>query len=322
MYAVVIENGHLYYKERPDPLPTANEILVQVVTASINGADLLQLKGLYPAPDGPKDIPGLDLAGTVIAVGSNVREFLVGDRIMALVPAGAQAELALVDQAHCIKLADSIGFDQAGGFMEVFMTAYDALEVSGAFQEPKSILITGAAGGVGTALVQISHLLGSNRVVASTRNLEFTNQLMELGAETVCGPESEENYGPYDIIIELIGGDKISSHLEMLSNEGSLVLIGVSAGSKVQLNVLTLMNKRTKMIGRTLRARSRSEKAAIVKQVQETLIPHFQTGKIKVPIAGIYPMDRPDRAYGAFAEGKKFGKILLTTEASLVSVSS
>lgn len=320
MNAVVIENGHLHFKERPDPLPSANEILIQVITASLNGADLLQLKGLYPPPaDAPQDIPGLDLAGNVIAVGSNVRDYLVGDRIMALVSGGAQAELALADFSHCIKLPDSVSFVQAGGFMETFLTAYDALKIASAFDSPKSILVTGAAGGVGTSAIQLA-ALNSHRVVASTRHIDFATELQSLGAEVVCEPSSEESHGPYDVIIELIGGSNIVEHLNMLTSEGVLVLIGVSAGSKIELNVLTLMNKRAKLIGRTLRSRTRSEKAILIKELQEVVFPHFASGKIKVPIAGIYPMQRPDRAYGAFAQGKKLGKILLTTEDSLVTI--
>ena len=168
MQAIVIEDGRLAWRERPDPAPGDHELLVAVRAAGVNGADLAQRRGAYPAPPGwPPDIPGLEMAGEVVAAGARVTRFAPGDRVMALVGGGAQATLATVDEAHALAVPVGVAWPEAGGFMEVYATAFDALFAQAGLALGERILVTGAAGGVGCAGVQLAAIAGAH-VVAST----------------------------------------------------------------------------------------------------------------------------------------------------------
>src|SRR5271165_5195873 len=196
MHAVVAADGGLGYEERPDPVPGDTELLVAVAAAGINGADLIQRRGAYPAPPGaPPDIPGLEMAGLVVAVGRQVTRFFPGDRVMALVGGGAQATMATVDETHALGVPDGLGWPEAGGFPEVFATAYDALWRRCDLTVGERVLVTGAAGGVGTAGVQLAVAAGA-RVVASVRDPACREAVADLGAELVIDPAAVSAHGP------------------------------------------------------------------------------------------------------------------------------
>ena len=188
MYAVVIDEGSLRWEQRPDPEPGDHELVVAVRAAGVNGADLSQRAGRYPAPPGwPQDVPGLEMAGEVAAVGARVTRFAVGDRVMALVGGGAQAELAMVDEAHALGVPAGLCWPEAGGFMEAYATAYDALFGQAGLTLGDRVLVTGAAGGVGSAAVQLAALAGA-RVVASVRDPAKREEVAALGAAEVVDP--------------------------------------------------------------------------------------------------------------------------------------
>ncbi len=205
MYAVVIRDSQLHWEERETPVPGDTELLVAVHAAGLNGADIMQRRGNYPAPPGtPADIPGMELAGEVIAVGSQVRQHVVGDRVMGLVGGGAQATMAVIDESHALAVPDALSWAEAGGFPEVFSTAFDAMFTHAGLAMGERVLISGAAGGVGTAAVQLAAAAGAS-VVATVRDATRHGEVALLGAGTVIDPADVAAHGPYDVVLELVG---------------------------------------------------------------------------------------------------------------------
>ena len=205
MHAVVIRDAELHWEERSDPVPGDTQLLVSVKAAGINSADLMQRLGLYPAPPGwPEDIPGMELAGEVVAVGRAVRRYGPGDRVMAVVGGGAQATMALVDELDALAVPDSVDRISAGGFPEAFSTAYDALFTQAGLKMGERVLVSGGAGGVGTAGVQLAAAAGAH-VTATVRNKDHHEAVRSLGADAVISPGEEGVGGPYDVVLELVG---------------------------------------------------------------------------------------------------------------------
>ena len=232
MRAATIVDDNLTVREHPDPRPEAGEVLVAVRAAGLNAADLLQVKGFYPAPPGsPPDIPGMEFAGEVAAVGPSALRFSVGDRVMALVGGGAQAELAVVHERVLMPVPENVDWIAAGGFPEVFTTAHDALVTQARMQMGERVLIHGAAGGVGVAAVQLAHLAGA-RVTATVRAESLRQDVAALGAETVSAPEDFADHGPYDVILELVGAPNLGGNLDALAIGGRIVVIGIGAGAE------------------------------------------------------------------------------------------
>lgn len=317
MRALVIQDGALSLEERPDPVPTGSELLVRVEAAGLNGADLHQRAGHYPAPPGsPEDIPGLECAGVVVATGEGAERHQVGDKVMGIVGGGAQAELCLLDDGVALSVPPSLSIEEAGGFPEVFTTAHDALYTQCGLEQGERILITGAAGGVGVAAVQLGHLRGAS-VVASVRRRELRAALAVLGAGEVVDPAEEEAAGPYDVILELVGAGGFDSHLSSLATGGRICFIGVSgSGSRTELDARILMAKRACVRGSTLRARSAGEKAATARALESDVGQALAAGRLRVPVAATFPLERGEEAYEKMAAGGKLGKIVLLTGAS------
>ncbi len=310
MRAVVVESGSVLVAERPDPAPSAGELLIRVHAAGLNGADLLQRAGLYPAPPGvPRDIPGLELAGVVEGAGPGVERFAVGDRVMAVVAGGGQAELAVVHERTALGVPEGIGLLEAGGFPEVFTTAHDALFTQCALQMGERVLVTGAAGGVGLAGVQLALCAGAT-VVASVRRPELRPALEDLGA-SAHDPSDVADLGPFDVVLELVGAPNLPGDLQALAIGGRVAVIGVGAGARAELDLLQLMGRRGRIHGSTLRARPLEGKAAAARLVERHVLPLLADGRIHVAVEASYPLDQVADAYGRFAAGGKLGKIVL-----------
>src|SRR3954468_21611252 len=236
MRAATIRDGEVRTEEHPDPEPGSGEILVRVRAAGLNGADMMQRRGRYPAPPGaPQDIPGLELAGEVVALGPGARRFHDGDRVMAVVGGGGQAELATVHERVAMPVPERLGWAEAGGLPEVFTTAHDALFTQAGLQPGEHLLVHGAAGGVGTAAVQLSRAAGA-RVTATVRNEALRDDVAGLGAD-VISPEGFEEHGPFDVIAELVGAPNLAANVKSLSTLGRLIIIGIGAGAKAELNL-------------------------------------------------------------------------------------
>jgi NADPH:quinone reductase len=313
MHAATIRDGKIVVAEHPDPEPGIGQVLVRVHAAGLNGADQMQLLGLYPPPPGsgvPDDIPGLELAGTVAATGPGVTRFAVGDRVMALVAGGGQAELAVVHERQLMPVPETLSQPNDGAFPEVFSTAYDALFNQGRLQTGEHLLVHGAAGGVGTAAVQLAVATGA-RVTATVRNPDARSTVAALGADVIA-PEDFVPGGSYDVILELVGGPNIATDLQSLAVGGRIAVIGISAGLTAELNLLELVYRRASISGTNLRTRSLEEKALLARQIERHVLPAVSAGRLHVPLAAAYPLDQAADAYAHFADGGKIGKIVLT----------
>jgi len=312
MRAVTLKDGDLAVGEHPDPVPGVGEVLVRVRAAGLNGADMMQRRGLYPAPPGaPQDIPGLELAGEVEALGSGASRFAEGDRVMAIVAGGGQAERAVVHERALMPVPDALGWPEAGGFPEVFTTAHDALFTQAELKPGERLLVHGAAGGVGTAAVQLGRATGAD-VIATVRNEELRPGVEELGARAIA-PEGFEEHGEFDVVLELVGAPNLGANVGALATGGRIVVIGVGGGAKAELNLLGLMSKRGRIMASTLRARPLEEKAGAMRGVEKHVLPLVVSGAVKVPVAETFPLDEAQAAYERFSSGGKLGKIVLTT---------
>ncbi len=311
MQAVTIRDGELLVADHPDPEPGAGEVLVAVRGAGLNAGDLLQLKGAYPAPPGsPPDIPGLEMAGEVVALGPGAGRFAEGDRVMAIVGGGGQASLCAVHERQLMPVPGDIGWAQAGGLPEAFTTAHDALFTQAGLRAGERVLVSGAAGGVGTAAVQLAAAAGA-RAVASVRDPGLHDAVLELGASVACLPDDSPGLGPYDVILELVGAPDLEANLGSLATGGRIAVIGVGAGFKAEINLLRLMGARGSICGSTLRARPLEEKAQTARAMERHVLPVFDEGRLEVPLQQTFPLGQAPAAYEIFALPGKFGKIVL-----------
>lgn len=311
MRAATIVDGRIEVRDQPDPEPGAGEVLIRVRAAGINNADLLQVQGLYPPPPGyPADLPGLELAGEVAANGPGATRFQPGDRVMAIVAGAAQAELAVVHERVLMAVPDSVDWPEAGGFPETFITAHDALFTQAGLGLGERLLVSGGAGGVGTAAIQLGAAAGA-RVTASVRNHDVWDDVAALGARVV-DPADFVAAGPFDVVIELVGAPNMPRNLEALALQGRITVIGFGAGAQAEVNLLMLLAKRGAIYASALRSRPLEDKAAASLAVEHHVVPLLADGRVRVPVMATYPLDDVAAAYERFAQGGKLGKIVLT----------
>jgi NADPH:quinone reductase-like Zn-dependent oxidoreductase len=253
----------------------------------------------------------MELAGVVTSVGSEVSAPLLGRRVCALVGGGAQATQCAVPWEHLIFVPDHVSWEEAGGFAEAFTTAYDALVLQAGMKPGERVLISGAAGGVGTAAVQIATVLGAH-AIAVTRTKEHHEKLRELGASETITTDELDALEPVDVVLELVGAANLSRAQCVAAPFARVVVIGVGGGAKAELDLLSIMQKRIIITGSTMRSRSRAEKATVIAHVNETLVPLWNEGKFHVPSAGRFNFEDINRAYNFFAKPGKFGKVIVS----------
>ncbi len=310
MRAVTIRDTQLILEQHPDPVPGAGEVLIRVRAAGVNGADMHQRLGRYPAPPGsPQDIPGLELAGEVIERGPGPDRFKPGDRVMAVVGGGGQAELAVVHERMLMPVPDNLSWPEAGGLPEVFTTAHDAIFTQASLKAGERLLVHGGAGGVGSAAIQLGRAAGA-RVTATVRGRDLRDRVAELGAHAIA-PEEFGEHGPFDVILELVGAPNLPANIGALALCGRIVVIGIGAGAKAEVNLGALMAKRGTIRASTLRARPLEEKAICARSVERSVLPLVADGTVKVAVAATFPLDEARDAYDRFAHGGKLGKIVL-----------
>jgi NADPH:quinone reductase len=313
MRAATIRDGQVLVDDHADPAPGEGHVLVRVRAAGLNGADLLQRRGRYPAPPGsPEEIPGLELAGEVQAVGPGATRFREGDGVMAIVGGGGQAELAVLHERGAMPVPEVLDWPAAGGFAEVFATAHNALFTQAGLQPGERLLVHGGAGGVGTAAVQLARAAGA-RVTATVRNEDLRGEVERLGA-TAIGTEGFAEAGPFDAILELVGAPNLAANLKALETGGRIVVIGIGAGAKAELNLAALMGKRGRIQASTLRARPLEQKAQVMRAVERHVLPLVEDGRVRVPVAETYPLEHVVDAYERFEAGGKLGKVVLLME--------
>lgn len=311
MLAATIDAGEVAWREQPDPVPGPGDLLIEVRAAGVCRGDLLQRAGLYAPPPGtaPPELPGLELAGEVVAAGDQCRRFAVGDRVMAVVAGAGQASLAVVPELVAMPVPDGVTWAQAGGFPENYTTAYDALFTQCDLAMGERVCIHGGAGGVGTAAVELAAAAGCE-VVASVRDQKLRQGVEALGA-TVVAPDDFGGAGPFDVILELVGAPNMPTNLASLATGGRIAVIGVGAGARAEVNLLALMAARGRIHGSTLRARPLDEKGQAARAVERHVLPLLGWGDITVPLAATFPFAEVAAAYERFDQGGKLGKIVL-----------
>ncbi len=298
---------------REDLEPGLGQALIRVHAAGVNGADPVQVAGFYPPPPEagvPEDIPGMELAGELVESRSPVPRFKPGARVMAIVAGAAQAEYAVVDERQLMPVPDLLDWTQAGGFPEVYATAYDALVGQAKLRSGQRLLVNGAAGGVGSAAAQLGRVLGAD-VTASVRNEKNRAAVEELGADRALAPDEAYEHGPFDVVLELVGGPNLVDSVKSLATWGTIVVIGVSAGHEGTLDLRRLMAKRGTVRASTLRYRTPEEKAVLARELETSVLPLVADGRLRVPIEAEFPLAEVTAAYERFTAGGHVGKIVL-----------
>jgi len=304
-------------EDRPDPVPTGDDVLVAVRYAALNPADLAQREGRYPAPPGsPPDVPGIEVAGTVIACGPTARQFASGDRVFGIVGGGGFASRVLVHERHVTAVPELLDELAAAAVPEVFVTAHDAVMSQAGLRPGELLVVNGANGGVGTAAVQIAAVSGA-RVLATVRTAALRERVALLGA-TVIAPDElvgrARDEGGADVVLELVGAPNLDPDLLALAVKGRIVIVGTGAGTEATLDLRKLMGRRARVMGTVLRARPLEEKAAAVNAFAREVVPHLATGRIVPLVDRVFPAAEAAAAFDRLQEPGKLGKVLLDFE--------
>lgn len=319
MQAVVVSEGAVHVGERTVADPVADQVLVRVHGAGLNRADLLQRAGLYPPPPGaPADIPGLEFAGVVEAVGDGVHGFSSGDRVFGIVAGGGQAEYVLTVESHCAKVPDAIDLVEAGGIPEAYLTAHDALFTQAGIHPGNTVLVHAAGSGVGTAVTQLAACIGC-RVIGTARTAGKLEAAREFGlAEGVVATEDMEeliraieNVGAPDVVIDLVGGGYFEVDVAVAAPRARIVLVGAIAGARSTASLLPIMNKRLHIMGTVLRSRPSHEKAAATHAFAGHMTPLLTAGTIRPVVEQVLPLAEAPAAYDLLASDTTFGKVIL-----------
>ena len=305
------------FLERPDPVPSGDDVLVRVRYAGLNPADLGQRAGRYPAPAGsPSDVPGLEVAGTVIACGPTAHRFAIGDRVFGIVGGGGLAGKVVAHEMHLAPIPERLGELEAAAIPEVFVTAHDALMTQAGLRLGELLVVNGANGGVGTAAVQIASVSGA-RVLATVRDESLHAAVSGLGASVITPDDLVERAiddGGADVVLELVGAPNLGSDFAALALKGRIVIVGTGAGIEATLSLRALMGRRARLIGTGLRSRPLEEKAAAVQSFAREVVPHLATGRIVPLIDRVFPASEAAAAYDRLEERGKLGKVLLDFE--------
>lgn len=312
----------LRIEDVPSPAPGPDEVRVRVKATALNRADLLQTMGLYPAPAGvPADIPGLEYAGEVAAVGARVTRWKVGDRVMGLVAGGAWAEELVTHEREALAIPDGLSFADAAAIPEAFTTAWDALVLQGGLRVGSTALIHAVASGVGTAALQLVHAFGA-RAIGTGRNAQKLERAKALGLEhailvskdapAFAAEVKRRCGGGVDVVLDLVGGDWLPESLDALAPQGTLMLVGLVAGASAEVPLRTVLGKRLTVKGTTLRARALEEKIAVARAFERQVVPLFASGRLKPVVDAVLPMTELQPALARLAANDTFGKLVLT----------
>ena len=302
------------------PSPQSGQVLIKIMATSVNRADIVQREGNYPPPKGESEIMGLEVAGVVEEVGPNVSGWKPGDRVMTLVGGGGYAQYAVAYADHLIAIPDNMTFTEAACVCEVYITAYLNIFMLGAFKDSETILLHGGGGGVNTAGIQLCRSLTPNSKVIVTASPGKVDRVKELGADLVINYKEQdfaneiESYtqgNGVDVILDHVGEQYFSRNIQSLAIYGRLILIAVISGAKAEFNIAQVMVKRQKIMGSVLRARPVAEKAEIVNQFSQIVMPKL-TDKTFYPIIHkVFPLEDAAEAQRTMEESLHFGKIVI-----------
>ncbi len=305
--------------ERETPEPSRGEVRVRVRATAINRADLLQRMGAYPAPsDAPPDIPGLELAGEVEALGPGVERLRIGDRVFGLVGGGAYAEQLVTHERALAKIPDGMSFEDAAAIPEAFITAHDAIVGQAGLTAGETLLIHAVGSGVGTAAVQLARALGAF-TIGTARRPDKLERAKALGLD--AGVVAEGNRfadavraidpAGAHVVLELVGGAYVDEDLRCTRPLGRIVLVGLMAGARNEIDLALILRKRLRIMGTVLRARPLEEKLAVMRTFEDQVVPLIARGKLVPVIDAVMPLDQAAAAHARMASNAGFGKIVL-----------
>jgi len=307
--------------EIDEPQPKANEVLIKVVATSINRPDLVQRVGNYPPPAGDSEILGLEVAGTVAEIGSEISDWKVGDRVMALVGGGGYAEYAVAYGIHLMPIPDSMSFEEAACVNESYITAFLNVFMIGGLKDGQTAIIHGGGGGVNTAAIQLAKALTPNAKLIVTANPSKLERVKDLGVDLVIDYTETPDFSGLvkeftakkgvDVILDHVGAKYLKPNMSSLGYQGKLVIIGIISGIKAELNLALMMVKRQQIIGSVLRSRPVAEKGDIIAEFTRRALPKFADRSIVPIIEKVFPLVEVVAAHQMMEEDKHFGKIVM-----------
>jgi len=306
-------------EKRPVPAPGDGEILVKVAAAGVNRPDVMQRMGLYPPPPGAPDIPGLEIAGEVVALGANVKRWKLGDRVMALVVGGGYAEYCLAHESHALPVGN-LSMIEAAAIPETFFTVWHNTFERGGLKRGETLLIHGGSSGIGTAAIQLAKAFGA-RVITTAGSPEKCDACRKLGADVAVNYKTEDFVSATktatgdkgaEVIVDMVGGDYIARNYEAAAVEGRIVQIACQGSPKATVDFRRIMLKRLHHTGSTLRSRSIPDKGAIARAVETNVLPLIAAGKVKPVIYKTFPLDAASAAHALMETSAHIGKIVLT----------
>ena len=305
---------------RPVPRPAAGEVLIRVEAAGVNGPDLMQRKGLYPAPSGASDLLGLEVAGEVVALGEGAAGWSVGDAVTTLTNGGGYAEFCAVDARHCLPIPKSVSVRDAAGLPETFFTVWSNIFMGVGLKAGETFLVHGGAGGIGTTAIQLAKAFGA-KVIATDSPEERCALCRDLGADRVIDYKKEDfveavrQEGGAKVILDIVGGPNIERNMKAASHDGRIVQLAFALGSKVEINMMPVMLKRLTYTGSTLRTRPPEFKARIAAELKDKVWPKIESGAIRVVTHKTFPLSEAAKAHALMESAGHTGKILLIPSA-------
>ena len=314
------ENLEIREVERP-PAPKQDRILVNVKAAALNRADLLQRKGLYPAPEGyPQRIPGLEFAGTVVEIGGEVQDLKTGDRVFGITAGGGQAEFVLTKEDQLARIPENLSFTEAAAIPEAFITAHDAVWTQGKLNEGETLLIHAVGSGVGLAALQFAKAFG-NKVLGTSRTQNKLDKCKEFGLDVAINTSESSRFEKIvneqtqgngaDVILDLVGAKFFDSNLRSLALKGRLIIVGLVGGRKAEFDMGMALRKRAKITGTVLRSRTDGEQAEATKSFCESVLPLVQVEKVVPNLDRVYSLEEVQRAHEYLESNSSFGKVVL-----------
>jgi putative PIG3 family NAD(P)H quinone oxidoreductase len=322
MRAVTIAGGKgpataLRVEQVAKPEPRPGELLLRVRAAGVNRPDIVQREGRYPPPPGAPGILGLEAAGEVVAAGTNVERWKVGDRVTALLPGGGYAEFATVDGRHALPLPAGLDFIQAAALPETVFTVWSNVFERGALRAGETLLVHGANSGIGVTAIQMAKAAGA-RVIATARGPKKADQARRVGADLAIDTTLADwagearSAGGADVVLDMVGADFFAANVELLKADGRLVVIATMSGHKVEVDLRFLMTKRLTVTASTLRARDADEKARLARAVEERVWPWVEAGRVRPIVDRTFPLEDAAEAHRWLELGAQFGKVVLT----------
>ncbi len=305
---------------RPMPKPGQQDVLIEVAAAGVNRPDIMQRKGLYPPPPGASDIPGLELAGTIVATGSGVSRFKVGNAVTALVAGGGYAQYCVAPEPQCLPVPHGFTMEEAAALPETFFTVWHNLFERGALARGESVLIHGGSSGIGTAAIQLAREFGASQIFATAGSAEKCQACERLGATRAINYKSEDfgavvkaatdNRG-VDVVLDMVAGDYSQKNLDVLATEGRLVIIAFLHGTRAEIDFSGILRKRLTITGSGLRPRPVAEKGAIADGLRSHVWPLLEAGKVRPVIDKVFPLADAAAAHRLMESSAHIGKIVL-----------